>query len=65
MTEKEKRIKEAKRAYARAYREKNREKIRAYNRAWSAANRDKVVATRERFYERKAEELLKEVGENG
>ena len=65
MTEKEKRIQEAKRAYARAYREKNRERLRAYYRAWSAANRDKIAATRERFYERKAEELLKETGENG
>lgn len=64
MTEKEKMILEAKRAYARAYREKNREKIRAYNRAWSAANRDKIAATRERFFERKAKQM-KEAAENG
>lgn len=58
MTEKEKWIKEAKRAYARAYREKNREKLRAYNRAYYAANRDKIAAIRERYFERKAEEMM-------
>ncbi len=63
--DREEKIHEAKRAYYRAYRKKNREKLREYGRAWRAANRDKVVASQERFFKRKAEELLKEVGENG
>ena len=62
--DKKEKIQEAKRAYARAYREKNREKLRAYHRAWNAANRDKVLASQQRFYERKAKEL-EEAEQNG
>lgn len=60
MSEKENGIKIAKREYARQYREKNREKLRAYNKAWRKANPDKVKANTERFFKRKAIEMLAE-----
>ncbi len=37
---------------------------RAYKKAWRAANRDKVAECERRFYERKAAELKKQNSEN-
>lgn len=37
--------KEARRAYNRAYQEKNRERLREYQRKWKAEHRDKVNAS--------------------
>jgi len=47
---------EARRAAARAYRESHREQLRAYSREWRRNNPDKVRASRERYWERKAQE---------
>jgi hypothetical protein len=45
---------EAKRAYYRAYVEKNREKINGYNRKWNRNNPDKAQKYRIEYWERKA-----------
>lgn len=48
---------EAKNAYMRQYRDKNRDRINAKQREWSARNPDKVKAYRERYWRRKAGNL--------
>lgn len=53
MTEK---AKQARREYARQYREKNREKIKATHTKWRIANADKIKQAQERYWERKANE---------
>ena len=46
--------KQARREYAREWREKNREHIRAYHKLWRSKNNDKVKAAVERHWEKKA-----------
>lgn len=46
--------KEARRAYAREYRKKNRERINEKHRQWQVNNPDKVKAAVSRYWERKA-----------
>lgn len=48
---------EARREYARAWREKNREHINEYQRKWNKENPDKVRAAKDRYWEKKAAEL--------
>ena len=47
---------EARRAYKRRWREKNRERIREYDREWRKKNQDKVREYEKRYWERKAAE---------
>lgn len=54
MTAEEK--KEAQRQYMREYRAKNRERIKAYNKAWRDKNPDKVRAGWQRYYRKLAAE---------
>lgn len=44
-------------AYRKAYREKNRDKINAYHREWSKKNRDKIRLINMRYWEKKAMEI--------
>lgn len=46
--------KAARRAYARKYREKNRERINAQHKKWRDSNPDKVKANAARYWERQA-----------
>ena len=62
MTEKEKaeakqRQLAARREYDRKYREEHREKLKEYKRSWNAANKDKVNASKERYWEKKYQEM--------
>jgi hypothetical protein len=50
---------QAKREYARQWREKNRETIRQKKRDWDRLNQDKVRLYQNRYWEKKAAELLK------
>lgn len=49
---------EEKRAYHRAWYEKNKDHARAQQRAWYAANKDRVAATRRKWYEANKEKVL-------
>lgn len=50
--------KEAQRAYEKAWREKNRDKLRAQHKAWSEANRDKKLAATLRYQARHPEKTI-------
>ena len=68
MVEMSEAAKEARRAYNRAYQEKNRERLREYNRKWKAEHRDKVNASQRkrageyeaRKWEKKAAQMRKQ-----
>lgn len=53
----------ARRAYFRAYRERNRERLNERRRAWYAANRSKVAAQQGRYWERKGAAKLEDPAE--
>ena len=46
---------EAKKAYDREYRKRNRQRINQQQREWRARNPDKVKAQRERYWQKKAD----------
>ena len=45
---------EAERAYKKAWREKNRDKVRAYARAWARKNPEKIRKKRIRYWKQRA-----------
>jgi len=45
---------EAERAYKKAWREKNRDKVRAYARAWARKNPEKIRQNQIRYWQRRA-----------
>jgi len=55
---------EAKKAYDREYRKRNRQRINQQQREWRARNPDMVRAQRERYWQRKAE-AIKAAGSSG
>ncbi len=50
---------EAKKAYDREYRKRNRQRINQQQREWRARNPDMVRAQNERYWQRKAESMKK------
>lgn len=58
MTEKAKQMRNA---YAKEWRDKNREHVREYHKQWRKANPDKVRANFERYWERKAKEMSSDI----
>lgn len=50
---------EAKKAYDREYRKRNRQRINQQQREWRARNPDMVRAQNERYWQRKAESIRK------
>lgn len=50
---------EARRAYYRAYRERNRERLNERRRAWYHANKAKADAQQERYWNRRAVDAAK------
>lgn len=48
---------EAKKAYDREYRKRNRQRINLRQREWRARNRELVMAQRERYWEKKAQSI--------
>ena len=45
---------EARRAYQKQWRAKNRDRLNAYHKAWREKNPDKVQANNERYWQKKA-----------
>lgn len=50
---------EARRAYFREYRARNRERLNERRRAWYAANKAKAAAQQERYWSRRAADAAK------
>ncbi|EJX8030923.1 hypothetical protein OEN36_002888 [Listeria monocytogenes] len=50
--------KEARRVYQQQWRDKNREHVREYSRKWREENQEKQGAAINRYWERKANELI-------
>lgn len=48
----------AKRVYKNDWNKRNREKVNAYQRAWRKANNDKVKENQNRYWRKKAMEVL-------
>lgn len=55
---------EYQRPYIQAWRQRNKEHIREYNRQWRQRNREKCREYQAAFWERKADEQMRQLREN-